>query len=149
MRVGWLWSLLMIGDEGSPRDLAALAVPAAGALRETGDRWEPYRLVNAAGEPVEAVSEFFGDLLAAGRSPATLRSYGMICCGGSFLGRFRSRGPGRPRAAASEFSRWMLVAARPSVRTGASPRGRRGEFPAGSLRAVGAGALRDGAAQLL
>ena len=30
-----------------PRDLAALAVPLAGALQETGDPWEPYRLVDA------------------------------------------------------------------------------------------------------
>jgi hypothetical protein len=68
MRVEWLRFLLMIGDEDSPRDLAALAVPSVGALRETGDPWEPYRIVDAAGEPVAAVAEFFRDLQAAGRS---------------------------------------------------------------------------------
>ena len=77
MQVGWLRSLLMIEDEDSPRDLAALAVPAAGALRETGDPWEPYRLVDTAGEPVEPVASYFRDLLAAGRSESTVRSYGM------------------------------------------------------------------------
>ena len=53
-----------------------LPVPLVGSLRETGDRWEPYRIVDAAGEPVTAVAEFFRDLQAAGRSEATLRSYG-------------------------------------------------------------------------
>jgi hypothetical protein len=66
----------MIGDEDSTWDLAALAVPSVGALRETGDPWEPYRIVDAAGEPVAAVAEFFRDLQAAGRSEATFRSYG-------------------------------------------------------------------------
>ena len=66
----------MIGDQDAVRDLAALPVPSVGALRATGDPWEPYRIVDAAGEPVAAVAEFFRDLQAAGRSEATLRSYG-------------------------------------------------------------------------
>jgi hypothetical protein len=57
------------------RDLAALPVPLAGALQETGDPWEPYRIVDPGGETVAAVAEFFRDLQAAGRSEATLRSY--------------------------------------------------------------------------
>jgi len=55
-----------------------LAVPSVGALRETGDSWEPYRLVDAAGELVVAVAEFFRDLQAAGRPEATLRSYLLV-----------------------------------------------------------------------
>jgi hypothetical protein len=76
MWLRWLRSLPMIGDEDSPLDLAALVVSAAGALRATGDPWEPYRLVDAE-EPVVAVAGFFRDLQAAGLAEATMRSYGM------------------------------------------------------------------------
>ena len=65
------------GEELDLRDLAVLVVPAAGALRETGNRLEPYQLVDPAGVPVLAVSSYFRDLQAAGRSAATVRSYGM------------------------------------------------------------------------
>ncbi|MCO5989597.1 hypothetical protein NE235_26150 [Actinoallomurus spadix] len=56
---------------------ASLLVPAAGSLVVTGDRWEPYRLFDGSGAVVEAVTSFFRDLQAAGRSPATVRSYGL------------------------------------------------------------------------
>jgi hypothetical protein len=52
-------------------------VPQVGRLVATGDPIEPYRLAGPDGAAVEAVSMFFADLLAAGRSEATLRSYGM------------------------------------------------------------------------
>ena len=44
------------------------AVPLAGSLQETGDRWLPFRLLDTSGEPVEAVSAYFRDLQAVGRS---------------------------------------------------------------------------------
>src|SRR5258708_3223589 len=65
----------MTEDEDAGRDMATLAVPLAGALQETGDPWEPYRIIDAGGETVAAVAEFFRDLQAAGRSEAALRSY--------------------------------------------------------------------------
>src|SRR5258708_25563187 len=71
-----MWSLVVVGDQDAVRDVAVLAVPLVGALRATGDLWEPYQVVDAAGEPVAAVGEFFRDLQAAGRSEATLHSYG-------------------------------------------------------------------------
>jgi hypothetical protein len=38
------------GDgEGTFRDLGSLVVPAAGALVESGDPWEPYWLIDPAG----------------------------------------------------------------------------------------------------
>jgi hypothetical protein len=121
----------MIGDENPPRDLATLAVPAAGALRETGDRWEPYRLIDAAGEAVVAVAEFFGDLQAAGRSEATLRSYGH-----DLLRWFRFL--------------WAIQVPWTRVTRAEARAGRRGEYgEQEAVRAVGAGALRDSAAQLL
>ena len=45
--------------------------------RRTGDRYEPYRLVDADGAVVVAATAYFRDLLAAGRAEATVRSYGM------------------------------------------------------------------------
>ena len=114
MQVWWLRSLLMIEDEESPRDLAALAVPAAGALRETGDPWEPYRLVGTAGEPVEAVAEFFRDLQAVGRSETTLRSYGHdLLRWFRFLWAIQVPWERVTRAEARDFCRWMLVAGKP------------------------------------
>jgi len=48
-----------------------------GALRATGDPWEPYRLFDPAGGVVLPVAEYLKDLQAAGRAAATQRSYGM------------------------------------------------------------------------
>jgi len=103
-------------DDGeSERDLAVLAVPLSGALVETGDRWEPFRLVDPAGEPVRAVAAFFVDLQARGRSQATVRSYGM-----DLLRWFRfCWAAGTPwdratRAEARDFCRWMLLAGKPA-----------------------------------
>jgi hypothetical protein len=67
----------MIGDDEPCRDLAALVVPQAGRLIATGDRYEPYRLVDAEGVAVAAATAYFRDLLAAGRAESTIRSYGM------------------------------------------------------------------------
>jgi integrase len=95
-------------------DLAALAVPLAGKLDETGSRWEPYRLLDPSGEPVRAAAEFFVDLQARGRSQATVRSYGM-----DLLRWFRfCWATGTPwdratRVEARDFCRWMLVAGKP------------------------------------
>ncbi len=67
----------MTERDGSSRDLARLVVPAAGSLVSTGDPWEPCRLLDADGVVVDSVMSYFRDLQAAGRSTATLRSYGM------------------------------------------------------------------------
>ena len=56
----------MIEDDGPCRDLAVLVVPRAGRLLATGDRYEPYRLVDRDGVVVGAAAVFFRDLLAAG-----------------------------------------------------------------------------------
>ena len=105
----------MTEEQDVNRDLAALPVPLAGALQATGDPWEPYRIIDAGGEPVAAVAEFFRDLQAAGRSEATLRSYGH-----DLLRWFRFIwAAGVPwnratRIEARDFCRWMLVAGKPS-----------------------------------
>jgi hypothetical protein len=56
-------------DRGDPAvDLAGLVVPFAGRLVATGERWEPYRLVDGDGVSVEAAGAYFEHLQAAGRS---------------------------------------------------------------------------------
>ena len=64
-------------NDFGPWDFAKTAVPQVGRLLATGDVFEPYRLLSPGGEAVAGVSAFFADLLASGRSEATLRSYGM------------------------------------------------------------------------
>ena len=96
-------------------------MPLAGALQATGDPWEPYRLVDAGGAAVEAVAEYFRDLQAAGRSEATLRSYGMdLLRWFRFLWAVEVAWDRATRVEARDFCRWMLVAGKPSARTGAA-----------------------------
>jgi site-specific recombinase XerD len=96
-------------------DLAGLTVPLAGCLEETGDPWLPFRLAGPDGAPVEAVSAFFCDLLATGRSAGTIRSYGMdLLRWFRFLWAIGIPWSQATRAEAREFSRWMLVAGKPS-----------------------------------
>src|SRR5674476_653193 len=64
-------------ESSSAVDRAAILVPQAGRLVATGEPWEPYRLLDVDGVEVEAVSSYFKELQAAGRSAATARSYGM------------------------------------------------------------------------
>ena len=67
----------MVEAADMPRDLSSLVVRCRGSLENTADPFEPYRLVDAAGGVVGAVAGYLRDLQAAGRSPATQRSYGM------------------------------------------------------------------------
>lgn len=104
----------MIDDEVPQRDLAVLAVLLVGSLDETSDPWLPYRLVDPAGEPVEAVSSYFRDLQAAGRSETTLRSYGMdVLRRYRFLWSVDVPWSQATRVEARDFCRWMLVAGKP------------------------------------
>lgn len=59
------------------RDLAALSVPLVGELVAVDDPWDPYRLIDPAGQAVEGAAAFLRDLQGAGRSASTARSYGM------------------------------------------------------------------------
>jgi integrase len=111
----------VIEDDGPSRDLAALVVPRVGRLVATGDRYEPYRLIDPDGVAVDAAAIFFRDLLAAGRAELTVRSYGM-----DLLRWFRflwadtagaDTGVAWDRATrieARDFSRWLQVAGKQS-----------------------------------
>ena len=105
----------MIEDEERPRDLAALAVPSTGSLQETGDPWTPFRLIDPAGTAVDSVSVYFRDLQAAGRSVATIRSYGMdLLRWFRFLWAIEVPWNRATRVEARDFSRWMLLAGKQS-----------------------------------
>ena len=112
----------MIGDGDPERDLAALLVPQSGRLVATGNRYEPYQLLDPDGVVVEAATAFFRDVLAAGRAESTVRSYGL-----ALLRWFRFLWSDSgvawdraTRAEARDFSRWLQVAGkqpRPHWRT--------------------------------
>ena len=111
-----LWSPvrspIVNGDED--RDLAALVVPLSGALVATGDRYEPFRLTGADGEVAEPVTAFFRDLLAAGRSESTIRSYGMdLLRWLRFLAGVGVAWDQAGRLEARDFLRWMQVSGKP------------------------------------
>lgn len=90
-------------------------VPLRGALESTDDPWLPFRLVDPSGMPVAAVTSFFCDLQAIGRSKATVRSYGMdLLRWFRFLWAIEVPWSRATRAEARDFSRWMLVAGKPS-----------------------------------
>jgi hypothetical protein len=52
-------------------------VPLAGTVEETGDPFEPFRMLDAVGERVVPVAKFLFDLQACGRSEATQRWYSL------------------------------------------------------------------------
>jgi site-specific recombinase XerD len=103
-------------ERGVPAgDLAGLVVPLAGRLVTTGDRWEPYRLLDGDGVSVAAAGAYFSHLQAAGRSEATLRSYGMdLLRWFRFLWAAGVAWDRAGRAEARDFCRWLLVAGKPA-----------------------------------
>jgi Phage integrase, N-terminal SAM-like domain len=105
----------VIEAEVTDQELAELTVPQVGRIEQTGNPWMPYRLLDTAGVPVEPASEFFRDLQAAGRSPATVRSYGMdLPRWFRFLWAIGIGWDRATRVEARDFCRWMLVAGKPS-----------------------------------
>ena len=105
-----------MADDEQGLDVAGLAVPLAGGLRETGDPWAPFELVDAAGAVVGPAAEYLKDVQACGRSDATLRSYGM-----GLLRWFRFCWAAGlewdqvTRAEARDFCRWLLIAGKPGT----------------------------------
>src|ERR1700752_2256607 len=94
-------------EPAQTRDIAVLSVPRRGRLASTGELGEPYRLIDAEGTVVEPVAAFLRELLAAGRSPATLRSYGMdLLRWWRFLGAVDVDWRRATRIEARDFSCW-------------------------------------------
>ena len=95
--------------------MASLAVLSLGSLHATGDLWEPYRLLDPAGEVIGPVAAYLGDLQAAGRAAGTQRSYAF-----DLLRWFRfcwatgTSWDQVTRAEARDFCRWLQIAAKPA-----------------------------------
>lgn len=101
-------------NDAPGRDLAALVVSRWGRLMETGNRYEPYRLLDPDGVIVEAVAVYFQELLAAGKAPSTVRSYGMdLLRWWRFLQAVDIPWDGATRAEARDFSRWIQLVVKP------------------------------------
>jgi len=132
-------SLLVAGENEQGRDLSSLVVPQAGSLVETGDVWEPWRLVDRGGVSVAAVAVFLRDLQAAGRSAATQRSYSLALLRWlRFLWAVGVPWDQATRVEARDFSLWFRVAdkrAGPVLEDGLAARGRSG---AGAVTVPGA-----------
>ena len=109
----------MDGIGQSSRDLATVVVAKVGRLVECDDPWEPYRLVDPDGKPVEAVGVYFRDLQAAGRSSATVRSYGMdLLRWFRFVWALEVPWDRATRVEARDFCRWMQIAGKPARSSG-------------------------------
>ncbi|WP_055618501.1 tyrosine-type recombinase/integrase [Streptomyces phaeochromogenes] len=130
------------------RDLMDFVLPEAGALQETGDSWEPYRLLDDTGQRVEPVALYFRDLLASSTSASTLRSYGHdLLRWWRFLWATETPWDRAVREDARDFMLWMRLASKP-VRTHWRRRGKdsaglpaprqhqAGKLPAGSPNPV-------------
>ena len=100
----------MIESEENGRDLASLVVSCAGRLVATGDCLEPYRLLDGEGVVVQPVGVFLRELLASGRSAATVRSYGMdLLRWWRFLDAVDVGWDRATRREARDFSCWIQV----------------------------------------
>jgi site-specific recombinase XerD len=100
------------------RDLSALTVPRTGRVVVTGDDREPYRVVGADGDVVEPVSVFLRDLLASGKSAATLRSYAVdLLRWWRFLGAVDVAWDRASRAEARDFSCWIRLTVKQWLQT--------------------------------
>ena len=117
------------GDHGRAAD---------GRLVATDDVWEPYRLVDGRRAGGGGGREYFRDLQAAGRSTATLRSYGLdLLRWFRFLWAVGVAWDRATRIEARDFCRWLQVGRQADAgRTGAAQPG-----PA-ERRATGAGCTR-------
>jgi len=94
--------------------LASLVLQQVGALKETGDPWEPVQLVDPDGAVVQPVSDYLKDLQAAGRRATTQRSYGMdLLRWFRFLWTIQMPWDEATRSEARDFSRWLQIADKP------------------------------------
>jgi len=110
----------MFEDAEVARDLVSLVVPQRGALVATGERQEPFRLVDGDGRVVAAAAGFFCDLQAAGRPDSTVRSYGLdLLRWFRFLWAAGVSWERATRTEARDFCRWMIVAGKPARGQGA------------------------------
>jgi integrase len=108
-----------MSTQSHERDLATLRVPRLGRVVAADDWFEPYRLLDADGAAVTAVSSFLRELLAASRSPLTLRSYAMdLLRWWRFLAAVDVRWEQATPVEGRDFSLWVRQASKPRARPG-------------------------------
>lgn len=101
----------MSDERDDQTDLSQLALPQLGSLEPTGDHFQPYRLLDAAGVPISAVDAYFAELAACGRPATTQRSYGMdLLRWFRFLGAVDLAWDQATRAEGRDFCRWLALA---------------------------------------
>ena len=123
--------------EEKGRDLSALVVPRAGRLVATGDDREPYRVVGPDGQVAEPVSVFLRDLLASGRSAATLRSYAVdLLRWWRFLDAVDVEWDRASRVEARDFSCWIQLTVKHRLQTTRPQKARWSSRAAGSPNPV-------------
>lgn len=80
----------------------------------TGDPFEPYRLLDRAGQPVGPVAAFLGELQGCGRPATTQRSYGMALLRWfRFLWAIDVAWDHATRVEARDFCRWIQIVGKP------------------------------------
>jgi integrase len=108
-----------MSTQSHERDLSTLRVPRLGRVVAADDPFEPYRLLDADGAAVTAVSSFLRELLAASRSPLTLRSYAMdLLRWWRFLAAVDVRWEQATPVEGRDFSLWVRQASKPRARAG-------------------------------
>jgi integrase len=106
------------------RNIDALVVPRTGRVEQVPGGLVPYRLVDASGSEIAAVSEFLRNLAASDCSPGTVRSYAFELLGWlRFLDAVEVPWDRASRAEARDYALWL-------ARTRKPPRQRRGGSPA-------------------
>jgi len=100
---------------GQVRDIGGLAVARVGRVREAGGSEVPWRVNDANGVEVRAVTEFLADLAASDASSATLRSYAYEMLGWfRFLWTVGVAWDRAERAEARDYALWLKQASKPS-----------------------------------
>jgi integrase len=118
-------------DQHEVRDVGSLVVERVGALVETGESTRPFLLLDASGVEIVPVSLFLRDMLASGRSVASLRSYGAALLRWlRFLWAIEVAWDRAGRQEAADFMLWLSTIPKPERR-------RRPDAPApGSINSI-------------
>ena len=99
------------------RNIDVLVVPRVGRVEEIAGGLVPYRLMDAAGMEIVAVTEFLRDISASGCSPATLRSYSYELLGWlRFLQAVAVPWDRATRAEARDHALWLARTSKPPRR---------------------------------
>ncbi|MEV7971412.1 tyrosine-type recombinase/integrase [Sphaerisporangium sp. NPDC088356] len=86
-----------------------------GRLAESGDEWEPYRLLDADGAVVEPVAVFFAGLQAEDKSVSTLKAYGNdLLLWWRWLAAVGIAWNQATTIEGRDFLRWMRIADKPT-----------------------------------